>query len=274
MYTDMGSESSETVVAIKTRKIDLNKRLDKFEEEPVAVEAPIRFFLNGEPLTTIMALPSNLREMAIGFLVDEGIVPRYKDILNITIYKNEVWAKSKKINQERFKAISESGVIVTSCSSRADFYRVIGELKKRPLTENYYIGAEDIFVMIRESIGKSSIFRSTGGVHSASIFVDNALKGFAEDVGRHNAVDKAIGICLENDITLERAILVTSGRQTADIIIKAARCKIPISVSMRAPLSSGVCSAELTGVTLICFARGRRMNVYSYPERVRAPKRL
>ena len=274
MYIDVGCGSSVTVVDIKTRKIDLNKGLDKFEEESVAIEAPIRFFLDGEPLTVIMALPSNLREMAIGFLVGEGITPRYNDIQNITIDKNDVLVKLKKVNQERLKTIRESGIIVTSCSSRADFYRVIGELKKIPLTTNYYIDAEDIFEMIREHISEASIFRSTGGVHSASIFVDNVLKGFAEDVGRHNAVDKAIGICLEKNVPLERAVLVTSGRQTADTIMKAARCKIPISVSMRAPLSSGVYAAELTGITLICFARGRRMNVYSHTDRIKTQKKF
>ncbi len=217
-----------------------------------------------------MALPSNLKELALGFLVDEGVLNSHKAISDMRIMKNEVWVKSKKINLERLKSIRGTGFIDSSCSSRADFYHVISELEKRPLTENFHVKAADIFDMVKESVRRSAIFRSTGGVHSASIFVDNVLKGFAEDVGRHNAVDKVIGICMENNVSLERAILVTSGRQTADIIIKAARCRIPISVSMRAPLSSGVYAAELTGVTLISFVRGRRMNIYSYPERIKA----
>ncbi|MCW3975806.1 MAG: formate dehydrogenase accessory sulfurtransferase FdhD [Candidatus Bathyarchaeota archaeon] len=265
----MTNETLKTVAKIKARKIDLDKRVDKFEEELVAIEAPVKFFLNEEPLTTIMALPSNLKEMAIGFLVDEGIIPGRQDILNITIDENEVWVKSKKVDQKRLKSIIEKGVILTSCSSRADFYRVIGEIEKRPLKKNHYVEAKDIYEMVKESTSKSTLFRTTGGVHSASIFVDNILRGFVEDVGRHNAVDKAIGICLDNDIQLERAILITSGRQTADTIIKAARCKIPISVSMRAPLSSGIYAAELTGITLICFVRGQKMNIYSHPERVK-----
>jgi FdhD protein len=125
--------------------------------------------------------------------------------------------------------------------------------------------------MVKDSISKSIIFRNTGGVHSASIFIDRFLKGFAEDVGRHNAVDKVIGICLDNNVSLERAVLITSGRQTADIVMKAARCRIPFTVSMRAPLSSGVYAAKLTGVTLISFVRGRKMNVYSNPERIKSP---
>jgi FdhD protein len=260
------------VVSIKTRKIDLDKRLDSHKDERVAVEAPARFFLNGKSLTTIMASPSNLKEMAVGFLIDEGVIPRLEDIMDITVDRNEVWVKSKKINLERIKSINENGVIVTSCSSRTDFNRVIDELRASPLMNNYLIESKDVLEMVKESINKSIVFRSTGGVHSASIFVHGVMEGFAEDVGRHNAVDKAIGVCLLKGVPLEEAVLITSGRQPADIVLKAARCKIPISVSLRAPLSSGVYAADLTGVTLICFARGRRMNIYSHPERVKPLK--
>jgi FdhD protein len=270
----MTGETLKTVAKIRARKIDLDKRIDKFEEELVAIENPVKFFLNEKPLITIMALPSNLKEMAIGFLVDEGIVPSRQDILDIIVNKNEIWIKSKKVDRKRLKSIIKKGVIVTSCSSRADFYRVIGEIKKIPLAKNHYVEAKDILEMVKESTSKSALFKTTGGVHSASIFVDNILRGFAEDVGRHNAVDKVIGICLDNDIQLERAILITSGRQTADTIIKATRCKIPISVSMRAPLSSGIYAAELTGITLICFVRGQKMNIYSHPERVKFLKNI
>lgn len=256
-------------VTMKTRKIDLSKNVDKVEEDLVAVEMPAHFYLNEEYLTTIMASPSHLREMSRGFLLDEGIINLREDPVQVKVYKNKVLITAKKINQKRCKSIRESGVIVTSCSSRKDFFTVIGGLTKRPLEDHYQVTVTDILEMVKESVRKSTLFKSTGGVHSASIFVDKSLRAFAEDVGRHNAVDKTIGICIENDIPLEQAILITSGRQTADIVLKAARCRIPISVSMRAPLSSGVYAAKLMGITLICFARGHRMNIYSTPKRIK-----
>lgn len=254
-------------IKIKTRKIDLSKGLDTFEYENVAVETPIQVFLNSKLLATIMASPSNLKELTYGLLVDEGVVPQPEDIIDVAIEKNEVWVKSKRINSDRFKSIS-AGVIVTSCSSRTDFHRVIDELKTNPLPTDYRVNASDVLTMVEELVKRSVTFRSTGGVHSAAIFVNGVIEGFAEDVGRHNAVDKAIGSCLIKGVPLRRATLITSGRQPADIVLKAARCGIPISVSLRAPLSSGVYAADLTGVTLICFARGRRMNIYSHPERI------
>ena len=260
----------ENTVTIKTRKIDLNSNLDTVEDDVVAVEMPVHFYVNERSLTTIMASPLHLREMAMGFLLDEGIIKLRRDILQVTVDKNKVLITAKKINQKRCKSIRERGVIATSCSSRKDFFQVIGGLMRRPLEDDYQVTVTDILEMVKKSVKKSTLFKSTGGVHSASIFVDMSLRAFTEDVGRHNAVDKTIGICIDNDIPLERATLITSGRQTADIVIKAARCRIPISVSMRAPLSSGVYAAKLMGITLICFARGHRMNIYSTPQRIKS----
>jgi len=114
----------------------------------------------------------------------------------------------------------------------------------------------------------SKIFRATGGTHSAAIFEDGKLVAFAEDVGRRNAVNKVIGIAALRKINFSRSVLVSSGRQAADMVLKAARVGIPIITSIAAPLYSGVEVAKKTGITLICFARGQRMNVYSNPERI------
>jgi FdhD protein len=107
-------------------------------------------------------------------------------------------------------------------------------------------------------------------MHSAAIFYDNKMKAFAEDVGRHNAIDKVIGSSAKQELDLGRAVLVTTGRQPADLVLKPARVGIPITVSMRGPIHSGIAAAENVGVTLVCFARGPRMNVYTYPERILA----
>ncbi|MGB6680522.1 MAG: formate dehydrogenase accessory sulfurtransferase FdhD, partial [Candidatus Bathyarchaeia archaeon] len=84
-----------------------------------------------------------------------------------------------------------------------------------------------------------------------------------------NAVDKALGASILRNINLNRSVLVTSGRQSADIVAKAAQMAIPISVSISGPIHSGIRLAERVGITLICFARGKRFNIYTYPERVK-----
>jgi len=114
----------------------------------------------------------------------------------------------------------------------------------------------------------SKVFKTTGGTHSAAIFENGKLIAFAEDVGRHNAVDKVIGMAALGKTDFSKSVLVSSGRQPANMVLKAARVGIPIIASIAAPIYSGIEAARKTGVTLICFVRGQRINVYSNPERV------
>jgi len=117
---------------------------------------------------------------------------------------------------------------------------------------------------------KASIYRQTGGVHASALYSKDGVElAFAEDVGRHNAMDKVIGVCAERDCEFGETFAVSTGRLSGDIVLKIARVGIPIVASISSVLSSGVEIAEATGVTLIGFVRGNRMNVYCYPGRVR-----
>jgi FdhD protein len=111
-------------------------------------------------------------------------------------------------------------------------------------------------------------FRKLGSFQYAAAFLDGEMKAFFPDVGRHNAVDKTIGTIVKTGVDCSRTLLASSGRQSAAEVIKVARVGIPVTVSMRGPIFSGVHAALKTGVTLCCFARGSRMNVYSKFERI------
>jgi formate dehydrogenase accessory protein FdhD len=112
-------------------------------------------------------------------------------------------------------------------------------------------------------------FRKTGGGHVAALYsIDRKVVALAEDVGRHNAVDKVIGVAATKNMEFTKLFLALSGRLTGDIVLKAARMKIPIIASLSAAISSGLEAAQLTRVTLIGFVRGKRMNIYTYPERI------
>jgi FdhD protein len=112
-------------------------------------------------------------------------------------------------------------------------------------------------------------FRKTGGVHVAAVYrVDGTLVAFAEDVGRHNAVDKALGKAAMAKTPFSECFLALSGRLTADIILKAARVGLPVVASISAALNSGIEVARKANLTLIGFVRGKSMNVYNAPERI------
>ncbi len=114
----------------------------------------------------------------------------------------------------------------------------------------------------------SALYQETGGVHSAALSDGKDILLFSEDIGRHNAVDKLIGKAFLRSISLEDRVLLTSGRVTSEIVTKAARSRFPILVSRAAPSCMAISIAEDAGITLIGFARGDRMNIYTWPNRI------
>jgi formate dehydrogenase accessory protein FdhD len=133
---------------------------------------------------------------------------------------------------------------------------------------DYRVKAGVIIRMLQELDGRSKLFKLTGGTHASALFEDGRLVAFAEDVGRHNAIDKVMGIAVQSKVDFSRSVLVSSGRQPADMVLKAARMGIPILASKASPIRSGIIAAKKTGVTLICFVREHRMNVYTHESRV------
>jgi len=109
----------------------------------------------------------------------------------------------------------------------------------------------------------------TGGVHSASLVgADGSLKYKALDIGRHNAIDKVVGMAVLNGDDLSKMFLVSSGRQPAGMVMKAVRAGIPLIISKSAPVSSGIDSAIRSNITLCCYATKEKFKVFSAPERI------
>jgi len=253
---------------VKATRINLRTGSKEISKEAVAIEAPISLYVNDDFVTTLMATPFQVKELAVGWLLGEGILRELKEVDKIWIKENEVKVKTSSDVKMRIEAASVSKLITTGCGSTEGFIKLLDRLDKPFVDLNYSIRAEEILRMIHELNDRAKVFRATGGTHSAAIFFDGKIAAFAEDVGRHNAVDKCIGTAALSEVDFSRCVIVSSGRQPADMVLKAARVGIPIVASIAGPVHSGVCAAQITGVTLICFVRGQRMNVYSVPERI------
>ena len=117
---------------------------------------------------------------------------------------------------------------------------------------------------------RSGTFKDTGGTHSAAAYdpAERDLIAFAEDLGRHNAVDKVIGAAIRRGVDLGRAVLVSSGRVSSEVLLKAARARCPILVTKSAPTDLAVEIAQAAGITLVAFTRSRKFSVYAHPERI------
>lgn len=251
-------------------KIDVSTRKAEKTTDFVAEEKPLHIFLNKTHYATIFSSPSNLKELAVGHVLTEGIVKTVKEIEQIRL-RNEQLCRVKlksNIDLEKRLRLSKpySRVILSACGGPAPF-QFSGKLPK--IKSDLHVKAELIHDCVSRLNFVAETFRKTGGVHAAAIYTDSGkLVAFAEDVGRHNAVDKVIGISALNETNLGLCFLTLSGRLTGDVVLKAARVGIPIIASLAAALDSGITIAKKAGISLIGFVRGKRMNVYNFPERI------
>ena len=250
----------------KILKINLVKRERAEKDDIVAVDKPVNIFINGAHFVTIMASPKNIRELAIGHLLGEGIINSLKDIKRVSVKGVNVHLKTK--TEIRLEATKSLKLIPTACGTSEDPIKLLGELGA-PRLKSTKFKAEKISSSFRSLQLRSNVFRRTGGAHAAALFTrGGGLKICLEDVGRHNAVDKVIGKGLIEGVDFTRSFLVSTGRLSADVVIKCVRAGIPLVASKAAPLESGILAAEMSGLTLVGFLRGPRLNVYAHPERV------
>jgi FdhD protein len=237
----------------------------------VAEEKPLHIFLNRTDYISVFCSPSKLRELAVGHAVSEGIVKSAKEIEGIDLNEKggvcRIRLKPRVKVDERLKLLQHfSCVIFSAYGSKTPYQLTFGLAKMKSGLE---VKAEVILNCVNYLNFVAETFRKTGGVHVAAIYrSDGTLITFAEDVGRHNAVDKVIGSCVLEGVDFGSCFLALSGRLTGDIVLKAARTGLPILASMAAALDSGIMIAKDASVTLIGFARGNRMNIYTFPERI------
>lgn len=226
--------------------------------DSVAVEESFDLLVNGARVASLMVSPSDLEALGYGYLVAEGIVESKDQIILVRVRENEIHAfveGSKKI-EEMFE-LRSSGCVGVHWD----------EEKRISVGSDFTVTPETVFQALRH-LG-SDVYDKTSGSHSASL-VDEAggLLVKTVDVGRHNTYDKIIGKALLEDIDLQRTILLSTGRQSAGMVMKAARVEIPIVVTKAAPLSSGIEAAKRANVALICFADDEKIKIFAGSERL------
>lgn len=248
--------------------IKINNGIKENINEIVAEEVPFTINIGKTEIVTLLCSPINLDDLTRGFLFTTGLIKDVKDIKKIKI-DEERWTAdvnltiSIKEKQMVFKRLYTSG-----CGRGVLFYNVLDMLHRTKIKSDFKISSFNISKFMQEFQKKSEIFLKTGCVHSAAVANSKEILIFREDIGRHNAVDKVIGNALSKGISFENKILLSTGRISSEIIFKVQKCKIPVIVSKSAPTNQAIKLAKDLNITLICFARGNRINVYVNEERI------
>jgi len=237
--------------------------------DEVASELPIRLILNNEPLVTLLCTPSELQELVVGFLLSEGLLQEKSSIQKLEIVENEAAVRIQLSGlPPDWSKLFEKRTISSGCGSGITFTNYRMEHERRISVKGPLMSLDDIRRLLKTFRNISSLYLETGGVHSAALSDGKEILFFSEDIGRHNAVDKLIGKAFLNGVSVENKILLTSGRVTSEIMTKAGRNRFPVLISRAAPSCMAVSYAEDMGITLIGFARGDRMNIYTWPNRI------
>lgn len=233
-------------------------------EDVVAEEFPLTILLNNKELVTLLCSPFDMDSLAVGFLFSEGLLKSRDEIGKIAVDAQRGLVRVEtRGNIEPDSNLLTKRFITSGCGRGASFYSAadVGDVAK--VESRTAISAHDVFALTREFQHHSEVYRSTGGVHSAALCDTKNILVFAEDIGRHNAIDKIFGHCLLNNIITDGHIIVTSGRVSSEILLKVVKRTIPIIISVSAATNLAVKLAGDLGLTLIGFVRGKRMNVYS-----------
>jgi FdhD protein len=252
-------------------KFDLSTGKSQKIADYIAEEKPFYLFVNTRFWATILCSPTDLKELAVGHFLSEGILKSTDEIEEVVLKESEssCYVKLKsEINVEDRVKISRlhARVIPSACGSGSP-YQFTGKIPK--VKSNLKVKAQVIFDSVNQLNFKAEGFRQTGGLHVAAIYkADGQLVALAEDVGRHNAVDKVIGMAALGKVDFGECFLALSGRMSGDVAFKAAKVGLPIVASLAAALSSGIALADGAELTLAGFVRGKRINVYTCPERI------
>jgi FdhD protein len=259
------------VLQVNIVKLDLSTGKSQKVADYIAEEKPFYLFVNTTFWATILCSPTDLQALAVGHFLSEGILKSTEEIEEIVLKEPEgtCYIKLKpEINVEDRVRLSRlhARVIPSACGSGSP-YQYTGKTPK--VKSNLKVKAQVIFDSVNQLNFKAEGFRQTGGLHVAAIYkADGQLVALAEDVGRHNAVDKVIGMAALNKVDFGLCFLALSGRMSGDVAFKAAKVGLPIVASLAAALSSGITMAESADLTLAGFVRGKRINVYTCPERI------
>lgn len=232
-------------------------------EEVLPGEEEVVLTVNGQDLVALLCTPALLEELALGFLYNEGMMDGMGDVASVRICGTgrcvDVWLH-KDVEVPALRTLT------SGCAGGTTFER----LQDTPLRldSDLTITGPQIVHLARRLCRGVAPDRLVRGVHTSALAVGEELLFVAEDVGRHNSVDKLAGLCLRRNYPLRGLILLTTGRVSSEMLVKAARMSAPVVVSLSSPTSLSVELARLWNVTLIGYARGSRFLVYAGEHRI------
>ncbi len=231
----------------------------------VIEESLVTIYVNGEELATFMCTPLDQEALALGLLKNERLIEGMEEVRATSVNQNgccvDVWLNHEFVKPERL-------IITSGCGGGVTFDDP--QVGIEPLEYEIKISPEELHELFNHLQTPSSLYARTRGVHTAGLGKDGKILAYAEDVGRHSAVDKLVGMCMLEDIDPRGGILLATGRVSSEMLRKGALMGCPLIASRNSPTSLSVEMARAWNITLVGYVRRGGLQVYSRPDRLGA----
>jgi FdhD protein len=240
------------------------KKWKPFDAETI-VESPVSLTVNGKVWLTFMCTPANLEAMSVGFLYNEGLIESLGEVEDVHVCEHgdnvDVWLNRSVEQPHSWRRTS-------GCTGGVTAVDLLARPEVSFNGDQPQVTPEAIGHLVEMLFQSQDLYRETGGVHTSALSDGDKVVLVAEDIGRHNTLDKIAGLCLMNAVWPTNRILITTGRISSEMLQKAARIQASILISRTSPSSLSIEMAERYGITLIGYARRDRFNVYSNSQRI------
>ena len=243
---------------------------DRFSDEGwvrasvhVPSEKEITLYVNRQELVTILCTPTKLNFLVLGFLYAEGIISGMGDVLSMRVCDEESEVDVMLSNSE-YQLPTQKRTLTSGCGGGATF-----KTEGQRVDSDVVVTPGAVLSQMKQLLQEQmALYQLSGGVHASALSDTKNLLVVAEDIGRHNTLDKIQGECLMRGISTKDRLLLSTGRVSSEMLLKAARMQAPVVVSRHSPTGRAVSLARDLGIALVGYARGNRLSVYSHPERL------
>jgi FdhD protein len=268
---ELAAPLEPTVVRRYVRFRDSGSRV---VEEPVIGEMRLAIVVDGEEIVQLMCSPRRVSALVLGFLYHEGIIDGYEDVLAVRVCLPDGLAEVRLARP--MASLPTRRIITSGCTGGTSFGAYLDELDTLRLpADDVRVEPAAVYTSLRELYGRSELYNRSGGVHTSILAraqpgdpTQIEVLAVGEDIGRHNTIDKLRGEALLRDFDPSGGMIISSGRISSEMLLKAALMRTPVVGSRTSPTQLAITLAERLGLTVIGYIRSASMNVYTHPWRV------
>jgi FdhD protein len=267
-HTRCPSNPGPVACRVEPLRISMNGTPPVRDRCDVVVEELVTIMVEGVGSFPLMCTPCDVEALAVGFAFSEGMITSIGDVVSCSC-QPEQQTVGLRLGDPQQAASGRDLIVTSSCGLCTS--RNVDKLMDGLVVSNdsLRVRAALLRTVVKQMRARQALFTQTGGTHAAGIFTpDGELIAVGEDIGRHNALDKAIGKCLTQRVSLACRGAVLSGRVSLELVAKAARAGLEMMVAVSAPSSLAIEAAERCNITLCGFVRRDRATVYTHPRRI------